>query len=281
MNAGAWAYTSLLIIGIVILIISYRKTKSRRIFYFFLAVFGLILLFDYIIYVWGDAYEYYPNLIKNQYDSKLGGYINAVIIASAATMFSILQARLIWSIGLAILFSMIELLFMRLGVYEQYWWKTGYTFTLLLLHFPIVKVWWNYLGKTHQNVISLLTMISCYYAIHSILSFFQYGIMEIRSFHVEWLERIGQESIALNAMELLLISIFLSCVIFFRKSKTWLLFGIAFSSVIDIGCKRVGLIIAHVPWDWFYYLAADCLSVLAVIYFGEILRKNERLSFSG
>ncbi|MET3699167.1 hypothetical protein SAMN05877753_101129 [Bacillus oleivorans] len=280
MHYGPWCYGSLFGIAIILLIISCKKAKTKRVFLLFFAVTGSLLFFDYLIYVWGEAYQYYPNIIRGKYDSKLGSYINAVIIASTATLYSVFQAGRLWSLGLAILYTMIEILFLRIGVYQHHWWKFWYTLILLFVFFPVIKGWWNRINYAHRSILSLLTLICCFYAIRIILAFFQYGLLEVRTFHVESIVRIGKESIALNSLILLPVSIFLSCLIFFRINKTWLLIGIVLSSIIDLGFKSLGMISARVPWDWMYYLAADCVSVLAVIYFAKMLKQEERLPFN-
>ena len=276
LNIGSWSYISLLIIGIILLVISYWKAKSKRVFLLFFADVGFILLFDYIIYVWGHAYQYYPHLIHGQYDSKLGGYINAFIIASAATLYAVFQAGIIRGAGLALFFIMIEILFMWLGIYEQYWWKTGYTLILLFIHFQIIKIWWNALKPMSRGFLPFITLASCFFAIRASLAGVQYGILEIRTYQVEWLQRIGQESIALNAMIVLPFSVFFAYCIHYRRN-IWILVGIVISLIIDFGCKVQGYIMAEVPWDWLYYLAADCLSVWAAIYLGKTLYQEKRL----
>lgn len=208
-------------LSILSLFISYRNNRTSLLFVFLFAVSGVTLFFDYLIYVWGNAYLYQPNFIKGRYDSYLGALINGYILSSFAILFIVLRGKWIWAIVAAAFFSGIELLFEHLGVFHTNWWRTWYTFIILIPYFFVVKMWWIHLPKRRSKWLLFGTTLAIFYSIYTQLSIFLYAVLQIRTFHVGWIEHFHRDSSAINTMTSITFGTLVAYTSSFKVKRTW------------------------------------------------------------
>jgi hypothetical protein len=139
-------YPYLILLGIhsFLLVFTFYKNKNRkRLFTALISNIGMAYIFEYFTYNLFKAYRYKPALLKNRnLDSILGAVFSQAIFIPFTALF-ITSFHLGWKIKLlaSLYFSSIEFLFVRTGIYTQYWWKTKYTLVLLPIYFWITSKW--------------------------------------------------------------------------------------------------------------------------------------------
>ena len=228
MSIGNWCYLTLMTLAILSLFIAYRNHRTSFIFLFFFAGSGITLFFDYIIYVWGNAYLYQPDFIKGRYDSYLGAIINSYILPSFAILYIVLRGKWIWCIVAAAFFSGVELLFEHLGVFHKNWWRIWYTFIILIPYFYVMKIWWNYLTNKRRMWVLFGTTLAIFYSLYIQLTIILYAVLKLRTYHVDWIEHFNRDSSSMNSLIAITFGSLLAYISTFKVPRVWhflLLFG--------------------------------------------------------
>jgi hypothetical protein len=154
----------LFIIHSVLLGYSFTKTKDKKqLFTLLMSNIGFAYLFEYIVLNLLNAYTYKPKIIKNtRLDDIFGAILSQAIFVPFTAAF--LTARKIGWFGKALAgcyFSLVEILFLRLGIYKQNWWITAYTLVLTPFYFFVSDFWESLLRKKIPIIqyLSLFLMI--------------------------------------------------------------------------------------------------------------------------
>ena len=125
----------------------HRSENRLRTLGFYLTIAGLPLYFETFVLIFLDAYEYYPKIIRNPEldpfnDVLSGNLFSQFGVASSALLLAVRRKPLYWNAIVAGIYSLVEILFLRLGIYRHHWWRTWMTFIGLLAFFAIAK--WMY-----------------------------------------------------------------------------------------------------------------------------------------
>lgn len=270
MGVGAWAYTLLILIGGFALLISYQKMRTWYVLGFYFAVSGLTLFFDYLVYVWGKGYKYHPGFIDGNYDSHLGALANGCVLPAFAILYIALGLRWSWSVAMAVVFSAIEWLFTDWGIFKTTWWNPWITFVTLSFYFPACKLWWQRMTKTQHKWLTFFSLLTIFYGVFIPLNVFLYGILEIRSFHIEWIERLHRDGSAINTLTAL---VFGSMSAWFRTMEVeqmWYFLLTGLFIVYDLSLKYGDIVRTDRPgWDTALSFGTYFFSVMVVRLAGK------------
>lgn len=155
-----YPFLILLLIHIVILYSAFRKSSDRKkLFVMLTSNIGLAYLFEYFVLNLYNGYQYKPSLFKNkQVDNIFGAILSqALFVPFTATFITVFKLGWFPKIIISMFYSLIEIFFVKMDVYKQRWWKTGYTFLLLPVYFTISDKWYEHLNKG-TPVIQFLTL---------------------------------------------------------------------------------------------------------------------------
>lgn len=141
----------------------YKNKDRKRLFVLLLSNVGFAYLFDYIIVVILQAYHYKPNFFKNKYFDNVFGVILSQAIYIPFTTVFITAFQYGWKIKFFFVayFFAIENLFIKMGIYKTYWWKTLYTASLISIYFIFSDFWYKHLklGTPSVLYVSLFNMV--------------------------------------------------------------------------------------------------------------------------
>ena len=152
-----YPYLVLLIIHTALLIITFYKHKDqRRLFMLLISNISLAYLFEYFIVNIFSAYLYKPSLLKNRTIDNIAGAIfsQAIFVPFTAIFITAFQLGWYGKVVFSLYFTVVEMLFVRIGVYTHHWWKTLYTFLLLPFYFWISDKWYQHLKQGNPFVLS-------------------------------------------------------------------------------------------------------------------------------
>lgn len=161
-------YILLLVIHSVMLFFTFYKNKDRkRLLISLLSNIGLAYLFEYFVVNLFHGYTYRPGVLKNKNFDKIVGSIFSQDIYVPFTALFLTAFRLGWKYKLLLTFyfGVVEVIYVRLGIYTHHWWKTIYTIILLPIYFFISDKWYNHLEKRTPIILFFslfhLILVSC------------------------------------------------------------------------------------------------------------------------
>jgi hypothetical protein len=274
---GVYLYSSLALVGTILFWLSYRKTKNKLIIVLFFALSGCIALFDYIIYIWGIAYVYKPGFINNDMDKQLGALVSDFFsVPSFAVFIVAYRLRWYWSVAISLSYSGIEELFRRIGIYEQFWWRSWYTFVLFLLLFWSAKVWYARLNYTHKRSLSYMTLTAALHTVKLIPIILIQALFPTREVISEWIKSLGRQGPLINTPICLVTAAIVSILLLKKANRVWLAAVICANLILDLMLRRLKVIQSLNFWDNVYLIFLDILTIFAGIYFEKQL-SNENL----
>ncbi len=137
-------YVLLGILTIIELIFVMLRVDNRRLtIAFYLTLLGIVLHFETTIFIFMDAYAYYPMIIKNPPmpidDMLMGNLFSQTSVSATALLIAVLNLKYYWFIIFAVMYGIIEELFLSLGIYSHNWYQTWMTVVGLPIYFWIAK----------------------------------------------------------------------------------------------------------------------------------------------
>ena len=158
-----WVPFIILVVSSIILFIYTLKKKQHIASYiilFWLFISGLAYLFEYIVFIIFNSYAYHPHLLENNYNDSVFGSTSsqAFSVPIAITFIVVFKIKIRWTLLIIGLFYLIEVWFMYLGIYTQYWWKLSYTSLFLIFSIFLAKVWWWLLENKSNRLLHFLTL---------------------------------------------------------------------------------------------------------------------------
>lgn len=163
LKRNTFPFQILFLIHSLLLAYSFYKSKERKkLFTLLMSNIGFAYLFEYFVLNLFKAYTYKPKVIKNSYHDNIFGAILSQAIFVPFTAVFLTSQKIGWW-GKVIgggYFTLVEFIFLRLGVYKHNWWKTVYTFMLIPIYFKLSDLWKHFLdnNKVIVRFISMFLM---------------------------------------------------------------------------------------------------------------------------
>ncbi|MCM3585318.1 hypothetical protein M3182_06115 [Mesobacillus maritimus] len=139
-----YPYLLLGIIHLTMVFFTFYKSKNRkRSFILFLSYTGFAYLFEYFVVILNRGYVYRPKFMKEKNLDHILGSIWSQFFYVPTTALFISTFRFGWKVKVffSFYFFCIERLFISMGIFKTRWWKTGYTFLLILVSFFANDLW--------------------------------------------------------------------------------------------------------------------------------------------
>lgn len=117
------------------------KVSTLMVFYLFST--GFIWIGEFIALGLFNAYEYKVGLINDPWAQNLLGHLilNTTLYPSTAIVMAAYSLRLRWTFVVAAIFVFLEYVFIKLGIYEQHWWRYYMTAAIVIVYLSIIIKW--------------------------------------------------------------------------------------------------------------------------------------------
>ncbi len=139
-------YIALATTSVAVLIMMFKKSRERKkLFAFWFAVLGFTYCLEVSLLLLFDAYTYYP-MIKPAdpfFDSVLGNIFSQVSVSSSAVLICVLGLSNRWLAGFSAAYFLVDVLFVQLGIYEHFWYRSVFTLGGFFVYGLIVKYWFK------------------------------------------------------------------------------------------------------------------------------------------
>lgn len=276
MKGWIW-YLALLFIGAVIIVLAFWKSKNKHTITLWFGISGICYFLESVIHTVLKAYEFTPRFVQDKYaDSIWGGIISDLFaLPPAAVLIGVFQLNFWWIVAISGIFYGIETLFLKLGIYEQYWWKTYYTFLAFIPLFMIAKWWYRELNRPHGRVLTFATLMSIAYMFRQQFSLHIYLHLKGGQFSIKWMESIGLKSIYFTVPINLLFAFALALLVVNRVRWYWDAALIAAFSGIDFLLYMLKWLQPKAFWLFVLLLLARVVILLICLAFDRLIRKNE------
>jgi hypothetical protein len=170
MNTTFWSntiwYILLAVTSILSFVFAMRKSKNRKLtLVFTAATLGLTYLVESLLVVSFDAYRYHPMLVNDRFqDTVLGNVFSQVSISATSALILTYRLTFKWYLVFAAIYYLIEELFVKLGIYEQFWYKTIYTVISFIFIFWLIKKWYVALTTRPRFYLYYITLFLAVFA---------------------------------------------------------------------------------------------------------------------
>ncbi len=158
---GLMWYFSLAAIGIGMAVYSIYK-KGNFAFYSLFYIFTSCVTFtiEFFVLVVFEGYIYKPGIVAAFFGDSILGHVilNTTLWPGTAVMISAFSLRFRSFIIIITGFVVAEYLFIRLGIYEQNWWKLYTSAILVYLYCVLTKMWFNTLKKRWDRFSKHITL---------------------------------------------------------------------------------------------------------------------------
>lgn len=144
---------------ITIIFVLLRSQNRKFTIAFTLAALGFTLLIETVIALFFTAYLYYPKIVSDQFqDAVLGNLFSQVSIAATSALTIVYSLSYGWYIAFAAIYFFIDMLFVQLGIYQHFWYKSIYTFIGFLPLFWVIKAWYVKLISSPKYITFYITL---------------------------------------------------------------------------------------------------------------------------
>lgn len=234
---------------------------------------GMIYVLEFIIFVWHNSYRYFPHIVGiSYYDNVLGAVVsNLLSVPIAATYAAVFRLRWRWIICLAFAYGGIEWMFLQLGIYEHYWWKTMYTVIAFLLFFRFASQWPIWLSG-RSRTIKFITLTMLTWSVVGTLVFLL-ALAGIRIFHIGLFEDPYHDDIFFSAIYGFFKAVVLAAGVTASRQPWSRAVSLLVIFAGNIVLMQLGILKIMVPqWQYWLIYAPCCFIVLWLVS-----RSNDKL----
>ncbi|KUO74448.1 MAG: hypothetical protein APF81_14555 [Desulfosporosinus sp. BRH_c37] len=167
MSSTFWTNTIwfflLFVTSIITNVIIFHKTNNKKFCIAFLfSIIGLSFVFEAILVLGLNAYSYYPKLFRDSYlDIIFGNYFSQISISSTSLLLATFDLSYVWYGIFAIIYFIIDIIFVKLGIYEHFWYKSIYTIFGFILFSFLARKWYIIAKKSTNYFINYLSLYFC------------------------------------------------------------------------------------------------------------------------
>jgi hypothetical protein len=187
--SSAYWYYGLAIIGLGLLSTAIIVKKDWKLLVLHVNIAALILPFEVVVLVVFKAYRYLPGIMPDpMLENFLGAYVsNFIIIPATAVTINAFSLSWSYSLSMAIIFSVLDWYFTKIGIYQHFWWKSVYTGLGLIILYAISKRLWSGLQEKSPSLIfRVITIYLTYTLIHNITVFIVNKGGQLFLFQINW-----------------------------------------------------------------------------------------------
>ncbi|MDR3491677.1 MAG: hypothetical protein P4M12_06490 [Gammaproteobacteria bacterium] len=174
MSSTFWSntiwYILLLMTSIFSIILTLYKTQNLNFTIAFLfSVIGFTFVIEAVLTIGFNAYTYHPKIVSDLFlDAVFGNYFSQISISSTSLLITIFNLSHIWYLIFALIYYLIEEFFVKLGIFEHFWYKSIYTFLGLFPFLGLIKKGFEKAKDSKNRVINYILLFLSVFTINSL-----------------------------------------------------------------------------------------------------------------
>lgn len=271
--SNAAYYIWLSIISTIFFIITLWKKRDSKLFalYFFAA--GVTYLLEYITLVLLEGYVYYPRILKEQYlDNVLGAVVSdAFTIPMIATFIAGFEVNLKKIILISSVITIIEVIFVRVNIYQHMWWTYYYTFLGAVIFYYVSRKWYSILHGRINKAVRFLTLYFSSLFIQTSTVFLLASIFKLYFYNVNWFNNPFRSHIAFATLYIMLISLVFTAIVVLHLKWYWACPGILLATLTDFILLNMKILEMSDKWSLISSMIFRIIIFILVFLFNKYL----------
>ncbi|MHB8126226.1 MAG: hypothetical protein ACYDEJ_11410 [Desulfitobacteriaceae bacterium] len=275
MSSTFWSntiwYILLFITSIISIIFTLYKTHNLKFTIAFLfSVIGFTFVLEAILVIGFKAYTYHPKIVSDLVlDAIFGNYFSQISISSTSILITIFNLSYIWYFIFALIYYLIEELFIKQGIFEHLWYKSIYTLFGFIPFFWFIKKWYGKTKDSVNYVVNYLPLFLSVFAINSITIILTQRLLGVQIFKGHFFTEMSKDHTTTGLVyQFFQINIL---IILFKSRLHWVTKGIVFVCLIIVQylIYRAGFI--YISNGWFFVVTIldllGCYCWIAVFHY--------------
>ena len=277
-------YIGLAIIGIVCATYTiYKKRDTYKVstllvFYFYTA--SLTWLGEFTVLGLFNSYAYKTGLFTDPWAQNLLGHllINTTLYPSAAIIMVGYGLHYKWMIFVASFFTLLEVLFVKMRIYEQHWWRYYMTFITVIIFLSIFKKSFTKMNEKRYG----LTRAIIYYFVAMLIIHIPAPVLLL----------LGKQYYQISLINNLVGNLYLSSIIiifFYHLIESFILvlftcvikkgylkvIPIIISALVQVICVKMNILVIKDSWNLIYTLFIYEIFIVAYMLIEKFTLKQE------
>lgn len=273
-------YLGLAVIGLLLLTFTLWKKKDIRLLVLLFCLDGISHPFETTVLLLHPGYRIMPGISGNKLlDGAQGAFISDFfIISSAAVMVAAFNLKPVWMLLTASFIMGIEWLFLSLGIYEHYWWKTIYTGIGLMTFLYIGKKIWSAIRDNYLNrYVLLLILYFSFLVVHNILTFTSAASFHKFHFEAGWFPDPTMDHLIFGAVYLYIISIIAAVLVWARINWSFRIMGLVAMYALDFLLFKKGILRFDSNWNILHLMAIHISAISILMLFQWVLVRRRTI----
>lgn len=266
MTLNSYLYISLMVISACFFIFTLWKKRDAKLLVLYMCMAGLTYSYEYIIFVWLESYNYYPQILDIPYYDSIFGAVasNGFTIPVLTVMIAAFGVGWVGRIILAVLLMGVEVLFIQLGVYEHYWYKTIFTGIGILIAFVIADFWLQKLRSDMSRLVRFVSLFMSAYFIKASVNFISSNIFQAFIYSVGWMEDPYRDSTAFITILNMFGGFVIALIVTYRLKWPWMIAALLFLTGIDYMLLRLE-VLQMMSWSIWAFSVGHILLLIIVL----------------
>jgi hypothetical protein len=171
------------------------KTKTRKFtIAFTLATLGFIYLGEALLVISFRAYTYYPAIVNDLFqDAVFGNMFSQVSLSTTLALIIVYNLSYKWYFFFSFIYYLIDILFVKLGIYKHFWYRSIYTFIGLVILFWFVKMCYNKVITSTKYIAHYIPLFLGAFAISGNTLVLPFKLMGIQIFRADFYEDFSKD----------------------------------------------------------------------------------------
>lgn len=143
---GYFYYAILAVIGTAgaVIVIRNNKEHAKLLTFFFFSMIAADCG-EVLVLIFLNGYSYKPGLFGNSFREQIYGHIlpNSTLWPATAILVASYALRIKWILVITFVYMLLDILFVRVGIYEHHWWKLWMTGAAIFTYCILMRFWYQ------------------------------------------------------------------------------------------------------------------------------------------
>jgi hypothetical protein len=237
---------------------------------------GITFGFEAVIMFTFKSYNYYPLILPHKPldDMALGNLFSQFSVTSSVLLFTFFDKKFYWYFMLAGIYSAIEELFIKLGVYSHNWYKTWMTFAgIVILCWVAKRVYKSILTGVRSSLLYTYMFFS-FFNLYLITLVWIFKVLGIIDYNLSILRDAMLSYTMLSLSSMLIITIPCMVIYFAKLNWRWksiIIVALYITFFIEYGMK---IIVVKHGWLFIYPTLEIFITYIYVVMLDKLLKSS-------